>query len=144
VIDDFASRFLGMPEEHSGIQVNPSLPLRLVNALRCAPDGVFRKGESELYPRAKLRKVAAALDLPPTAEIHRSRRILQRFCHEVFEDENQELIRRLSWPTKTFVPNVKLDEPWDISELDTLWAPTESPSELADLHRQLESALRAP
>jgi hypothetical protein len=144
VIDDFASRFLGMADERSAIQVNPSLPLRLVNALRCAPDGVFRNGESELYPRAKLRKVAAGLDLPPTAEIHRSRRILQRFCHEVFENENQELIRRLSWPAKAFVPNVKLDEPWDISELDTLWAPTESPSELADLHRQLESALRTP
>jgi hypothetical protein len=142
VIDDFASRFLGMAEETSGIQVNPSLPLRLVNALRCAPDGVFRNGETELYPRAKLRKVAAGLDLPPTAEINRSRRILQRFCHEVFENENRDLIRRLSWPTQAFVPNVKLDEPWDISELDTLWAPTESPSELADLHRQLESALR--
>ena len=69
---------------------------------------------------------------------------MQRFCHEEFEAENQRLIRKLSWPAKTFVPNVKLDGPWDIAELDTLWAPTESPSELADLHRQLESALRAP
>jgi hypothetical protein len=143
VIDDFAGRFLRIEEECPRIQVNPSLPLRLVNALRCAPDGVFRNGETELYPRKKLWRVAARLDLPSTPEIRRSRRILERFCHEVFEAENQNLIRRLAWPTKAFVPNVKLDEPWDISELDTLWTPTESGSELADLHRQLESALRA-
>ena len=143
VIDDFASRFLGIDEECPRIQVNPSLPLRLVNALRCAPDGVFRNGETELYPRKKLWRVAARLDLPSTPEIRRSRRVLQRFCHEVFEAENQQLIRSLSWPTNAFVPDVKLDEPWDISELDTLWNPTESSSALADLHRQLESALRA-
>ena len=143
VIDDFATRFLGIEEECPRIEINRSLPLRLVNALRHAPDGVFRSGETELYPRAQLRRVAARLDLPSTPEIRRSRRILQRFCHEEFEAENQNLIRRLSWPTTTFVPNVKLDGPWDISELDTLWTPTESSSELDDLYRQLESALRA-
>ncbi len=143
VIDDFASTFLGVEEECPRIAVNPSLSLRLVNALRCAPDGVFRNGETELYSRAKLRRVAAALDMPSTPEIRRSRRVLQRFCHEVFEAENQQLIRKLSWPTEAFVPNVKVEEPWDISELDTLWTPVESSSELADLHRRLESALRA-
>lgn len=143
VIDDFSRRFLGVEEECPRIQVNPSLPLRLVNVLRCAADGVFRNGETELYPREKLRRVAARLDLPSTPEIRRSRRILQRFCHEVFEAENQQLIRKLSWPTEAFVPNVKLEGPWDISELDTLWTPVESSSELADLHRQLDSALRA-
>jgi hypothetical protein len=143
VIDDFASRFLGIDEECPRIEINRSLPLRLVNALRHAPDGVFRSGETELYPRARLRRVAARLDLPSTPEIRRSRRILQRFCHEEFEAENQRLIRKLSWPTADFVPNVKLDGPWDISELDTLWTPTESSSELADLYRKLESALRA-
>ncbi|HTK14908.1 MAG TPA: hypothetical protein VL769_00835 [Acidimicrobiia bacterium] len=143
VIDDFATRFLGIEEECPRIEINRSLPLRLVNVLRSAPDGVFRSGETELYPRAKLRRVAARLDLPSTPEIRRSRRILQRFCHEEFEAENQNLIRQLSWPTNSFVPNVKLDEPWDISELDTLWTPTESSSELADLYRQLASALRA-
>jgi hypothetical protein len=144
VIDDFASEFLGIDEECPRIQINPSLSLRLVNLLRVAPDGVFRDGETELYPRAKLRRAASRLDLPSTPEIRRSRRILQAFCHEEFEAENQRLIRKLSWPTEAFVPDVKLDGPWDISELDTLWAPTESPSELADLHRRLESALRAP
>jgi hypothetical protein len=144
VIDDFASGFLGIDEECPRIQINPSLSLRLVNLLRVAPDGVFRDGDTELYPRAKLRRAAAGLDLPSTSEIRRSRRILQRFCHEEFEAENQRLIRKLSWPTEAFVPDVKLDGRWDISELDTLWSPTESPSELADLHRKLESALRAP
>jgi hypothetical protein len=143
VIDDFAIRFLGIEEECPRIEINRSLPLRLVNALRYAPDGIFRTGETELYPRAQLRRVAARLDLPSTPAIRRSRRVLQRFCHEEFEAENQNLIRKLSWPTDGFVPNVKLDEPWDISELDTLWTPTESSAELADLYRELESALRA-
>ena len=144
VIDDFASRFLGMAVETSGIQVNPSLPLRLgqrpaMRTRRRLPQRRVGAVPARQAAEGRRRARPAANRRDPPLAPHPSA-LLPR----VFEDEFQELIRRLSWPAKTFVPNVKLDEPWDIAELDTLWAPTESPSELAELHRQLESALRAP
>ena len=143
IVDDFVRRFLGIDEECPPIHANPALPLRLVNVLRFAPDGLFRKGTADVYPRSALRRAAASLNLPVTPEIRRSRLILRRYCHDVFEDENQQLIRKLSWPTDSFVPPVTLSDPWDISELDALWTPRESAAELAALYDDLLDALRA-
>ena len=114
-----------------------------MNRLRQAPDGLFWNGGVERYPRRKLRAAAARLELPVSPEITRSRQILRAYCHEVFEDDNQDLIRRLSWPTHEFVPAPTLQGNWDLSELDELWTPNDSPADLARLFDELTKLLAA-
>ena len=111
--------------------------------MRLAPDGMFWDGPVERYPRRKLRAAAARLDLPSSPEVKRSRRILRAYCRDVFEDENRELIRRRSWPTTEFVPAPNLRGPWDVSELDDLWTPKDSPAELARFLDELRAMLEA-
>jgi hypothetical protein len=130
-VSDFTHTFLNVESSGPDIQENPGLSLELVNRLRQAPDGMFWTGAVERYPRRKLRAAAARLDLPASPEVKRSRQILRAYCREVFEDDNRELLRRLSWPTAEFVPAAKLRGSWDLAELDDLWTPKDSPTELA-------------
>ena len=70
--------------------------------------------------------------------------MLRAYCHREFEAENLALIRRLDWATPDFVPPVtETNTGTEIAELDALWAPTESPNELARLYERLDSLLRA-
>ena len=142
-VSDFTHVFLNVDSRGPDIQENPGLSLELVNRLRQAPDGLFWNGAVERYPRRKLRAAAAHLDLPASPETKRSRHILRAYCREVFEDDNRELIRRLSWPTAEFVPPAKLRGRWDLAELDDLWTPKDSPAELARLFDKLSNALGA-
>jgi hypothetical protein len=142
-VSDFARTFLGIQTRGPDIQENSGLPLELVNRLRLAPDGQFWNGRVERYPRGKLRAAAAHLELPSSPETKRSRQILRAYCREQFEDENQELIRRLGWPATEFVPAPKLRGSWDLSELDDLWTPKDSPAALAALFDELSARLAA-
>jgi hypothetical protein len=142
-VSDFARAFLNVETSGPDIQENAGLPLELVNRLRQAPDGMFWNGAVERYPRRKLRAAAARLDLPASPEVKRSRQVLRAYCREVFEDDNRELARRLSWPTPDFVPDANLRGSWDLAELDDLWTPKDSPAELARLFDQLRAMLEA-
>jgi hypothetical protein len=142
-VSDFTRIFVGVDSSGPDIQENSALPLELVNRLRQAPDGVFWNGGVERYPRRKLRAAAARLELPASPEVKRSRHILRAYCREVFEDENRDLIRRRSWPTQEFVPAARLRGRWDVSELDELWTPDDSPAELARLFDELSKTLAA-
>ncbi|MDQ1511313.1 MAG: hypothetical protein QOG50_3157 [Actinomycetota bacterium] len=140
-VSDFTRTFLSIDTSGPDIHENSGLPLELVNRLRHAPDGVFWNGAVERYPRRKLRAAAARLELPASPEIKRSRHILRAYCREVFEDDNRELIRQLSWPTHEFVPAARIRGHWDLTELDDLWTPNDSPAELARLFDELSTAL---
>ena len=71
----------------------------------------------------------------------RSRQVLRAYCRDGFEDDNQELIRRLAWPATEFVPAAKIQGQWDVSELDDLWTPKDSPAELTRLFDELSARL---
>ncbi len=146
-VRDFLRRFLSLDEECADVHENPGLPLELANVLRHAPNGWFwsNGGETETYPRARVREVFAELDIAESPSIRRSRLILQQYCHDLFESENAELIRRLEWPTAGFVPSADgLGDEWEIAELDTLWAPAASDSERSLLYWALRAALAEP
>jgi len=143
-VEDFVRRFVSLPEDCPNVHSNPGLPLQLVNMLRLAPEGRFWHGNGavETYPRWKYSAVFEGLDIVDSERIARSRLILQQYSHEVFEEENQALIRQLAWPIDAFVPPVDgLDDGWDIGELDALWTPDASEAELALLLHALRAAL---
>jgi hypothetical protein len=148
-VEDFVRTFLSLNESCPEIYENAGLPLELVNVLRRAPEGVFWDKATEKYPRRELKAAFAGLTMPESPKIQRSRLILRQYCHEVFEPENQELIRRLGWNTSNFVPPAeRLDRGWSLSELDTLWAPEASDAELSllftVLRNYLDRAAEAP
>jgi hypothetical protein len=142
-VSDFARTFLGIDAGGADIQENSALPLELVNRLRLAPEGVFWNGTAEHYPRGKLRAAAAHLELPSSPATKRSRQILRAYCREMFEADNQQLIRQLGWPATEFVPAATLRGEWELSELDDLWTPKDTPDELAKLFDELTARLAA-
>jgi hypothetical protein len=143
-VRDFVSRFLSLEAGDADAHANPGLPLELVNVLRHAPVGWFwaRGTNQETYPRRHVRKIFEGLEIEESPAIQRSRLILQQYCHETFEHENKELVQRLEWPTDGLVPSAtNLDEPWDVAELDDLWAPDASEMERAFFFWALRAAL---
>ncbi|MGH9027746.1 MAG: hypothetical protein ACRDWD_16780 [Acidimicrobiia bacterium] len=143
-VQDFVGRFLSFGDVQTDAHANPGLPLQLVNMLRYAPEGWFwsRGTQTETYPRRQLRKVFEDLEIEESPKIQRSRLILQQYCHEVFELENQQLARRLDWATDSFVPSaVGLAAGWDIGELDRLWVPDASDVEREFFYWALRTAL---
>jgi len=143
-VADFLHRFLSLDEDTPDVHENPGLPLQVVNVLRFAPEGWFysENGEVETYPRRKLRKVFEGLEVGDDVSIRRSRLILQQYCNQVFERQNQELIGRLRWSTAEFVPPARgLEGECDIADLDRLWAPDASEAECALLYHALRAAL---
>jgi hypothetical protein len=144
VVEDFARHIACADGEFPDIRANRALPLGVVNALRLAPDGLFWNGDAERYSRRDLKTAVAQLDYTETDSVRRSRFVLRAYCHREFEAENLALIRRLDWATPDFVPPVtETNTGTEIAELDALWAPTESPNELARLYERLDSLLRA-
>jgi len=143
VVADFARHFVGTNADGPDIRENTGLPLEFVNRLRQAPPGMFWSGDTERYPRRRLRAAAANLDLPPTDATRRSRRVLRAYCREVFEAGNAQLIERLQWATTEFVPPAPLDGAWDLLELDDLWTPDLPAAELARFFDELQTTLSA-
>ena len=144
-VEDFVRRFLLLEERCDDVRANPGLPLSLVNVLRHAPTGWFWTW-SEDRPidtpwRGRVGTLLDGSEIQESARIRRSRAILQSYCHDVFESENQELIRRLGWPLEHFVPPTELDVGWSLGELDDLWTPEASEAERALLYQVLRAAL---
>jgi hypothetical protein len=140
-VEDFVRTYLSLDERCPNLHENVGLPLELVNALRRAPDGVFWDKGDEKYPRRALKAAFEGVTIPESPKIHRSRLILRQYCYEVFEPENQELIRRLAWSTANFVLPAEELGAWSLSELDALWAPDASDAELALLFTVLQNNL---
>jgi len=144
-VEDFVRQFVSLDERCDDVHANAGLPLELVNILRDSPRGWFYTEsvgvDPDTYPRSKVRELLEGLEISESPKIRRSRLILQQHCHEVFEPENQALIRRLGWPIANFVPPAELDREWELRELDALWAPEASESERALLYHALRAAL---
>jgi hypothetical protein len=75
----------------------------------------------------------------------RSRQVLQRFCFEEHEADNQRLIEMLGWKIDHLVPPTPDDEDAiaepSIAELDQLWNPRHSTAELQLLLTAVDAAL---
>jgi hypothetical protein len=144
VVVDFARRSLGLEVSSTDApRINRGLPLEVVNLLRSAPRGTFW---SSAHDNAELRRIKDLFDdiqIPESAEVRRSRRILQAFCHQTFEAGNRELIRELGWATTEFVPAP--DEPVEgtIEDLDELWSARASAPEQEILFHAIEQAVNA-
>ena len=89
----------------------------------------------------RIKDLFGDLQIPESAEVRRSRRILQAFCHQTFEAGNRELIRELGWATTEFVPAP--DEPVEgtIEDLDELWSARASGPEQEILFHAIDQAL---
>jgi len=144
VVVDFARHNLEVevvPSEAPPI--NRGLPLEVVNLLRAAPRGRFWSSEHDNSELRRIKELIGDLEIPESAEVRRSRRILQAFCHETFEAGNRELIRELGWATTEFVPGP--DEPVDggLEDLDELWSVRASGPEREILFYAIEQAVNA-
>jgi hypothetical protein len=151
VVSDFTRVFLGLehvPTASSDVWENQGLSLDVVNVLRHAPPGLFWTSPHDNEKLGRLRNLGLA-EWPITESTNalRSRIILQAFCYEEYEPENEELIRRLSWPTDHFVPPAgsDLDEhDIDLTELDRLWEPDGPEQERELLFHALSALLERP
>jgi ABC-type polysaccharide/polyol phosphate transport system ATPase subunit len=145
VVTDFARRNLEIEVPPGDAPpINRGLPLELVNLLRSAPTGMFWSSAHDNANLQRIKTLFKDVQIPESAEVRRSRLILQAFCHRTFEAGNRELIRKLGWPTTEFVPPP--DEPveGELEDLDDLWSPNASPRELEDLFAAIAQALDAP
>jgi hypothetical protein len=147
VVTDFASSFLRLdePPDASGVNVNPGMPLDLVNRLRFAPralldtparaSGGWRQGE--------LGPISQAWGVPESDEAVTSRRLLHRFAYESFEDDNRVMLAALSSPIPWFIPTPDIDDaiPFDelLGQLDRLWMPAADETTLAYLYAALDA-----
>jgi hypothetical protein len=141
---DFAEHFLGAADlaldERDDHRVNVGLPLELVNAMRIGPPELLGRDTFDNRSLGRLQSVLRDFDVPESARIHRSRLVLQAYCHERFGEENRMLVETERWPAGEFVPAAGLTE-WDLTELDDLWRPEASAGELALLYRALVAAI---
>ncbi len=141
VATDFDRRFLrgadapvapDLPWENQG------LPLDVVRALRAAPRGLLWESPHDNRAVGRIKKLAERLDGPESEDARRSRRILKRYCHDLYETGNRELISELGWDTDAFIQGGEVaEESGDLSLLDELWTSRASPLELALLHQAL-------
>jgi hypothetical protein len=147
VVTDFAKVFLGINDAvhlSGSTWENRGLPLELVNILRYAPSGQFWESP---HDNRKLRQLRAlGLGSWPTSgspKAHRSRTVLQAFCHAEFEPENRQMIHDLRWPTDHFVPppTDQSDVSADLMALDDLWEPDASDWERELLFHALATLL---
>ena len=67
--------------------INRGLPLEVVNLLRSAPRGRFWSSEHDNRSCDGSRELFGDVQIPESAEVRRSRLILQAFCHRTFEAE---------------------------------------------------------
>lgn len=144
VVVDFARRNLGLEVSSTEApRINRGLPLEVVNLLRSAPRGTFW---SSAHDNSELRRIKSLFDevqIPESAEVRRSRLILQAFCHQAFEAGNQGLIRELGWATSEFVPAPGEPVEGELEDLNELWAPNASGPELEILFHAITRALSA-
>jgi hypothetical protein len=86
----------------------------------------------------RVKKLAERLDGAESEDARRSRRILKRYSHDLYEAGNRELITELGWDTDAFIQGVgHAGESGDLSRLDELWTSRASQLEQALLHSAL-------
>jgi hypothetical protein len=140
---DFAHHFLGRDArpEATHAWLNRGLPLEVMNALHRAPEKLRSSAKVHRMKETAL----ADLSAPESGEIVRSRRLLQAYCHSVFESGNRQLLATMGWDAQAFVPAADAIEDHDISHvlqtIEDLWEPKASPVELAALYASLEQAI---
>jgi hypothetical protein len=149
VVTDFARVFLGMEDlvtaKSSERRSNVGLPLDLLILLRDAPPGMFWSSDRDNRRLDQLRNLLSTWDVPESRRVRRSRLVLQHYCHEQFESDNQRLIEKLGWHATNFVPPVSRDDApdlGDIEELNQLWRTNASDGERHLLFLALDRLLR--
>ncbi len=148
IVSDFLQEFLEIDDldvAATDVWANPGLPLELANVLREARLGRFWSSAHHNAKIRPLKLLAAGWSIPPTAEIARSRLILQHYCHERFEADNKRLVRQLGWPIEHLVAPVE-DETFvygGLEELNDLWSSHQSAAEREMLYQALEQLLEA-
>jgi hypothetical protein len=85
---------------------NQGLPLDVVRALRGAPRGLLWESPHDNHALGRVKKLAQRLDGAEFEDARRSRRILERYCHDHYEAGNRELIAELGWDTDAFIQGV--------------------------------------
>ena len=148
VIIDFAATFLGVPdlEPPSEDRDNVGFSLELVNMLRHAPADLFWTSPHDNRMLSQLRRMGAAeWPIAESSKSRESRVLLQAFCHHKYEQGNQQLIRCFDWHTDHFVPPVPgfTCTSVDVTELDRLWEPDATESELELLFYALSALLES-
>jgi hypothetical protein len=143
VVFDFAHGFLGIanPPTIDSPRKNVAMPMELANLLRDAPRELWTgTSESVLEVGYRQRRIAnLGLDwaVPESPSANRAREVLHAYAHSEFEEGNQQLIRRLGWPTPSFVTPPPAEGRHHLEELDELWAPAASSTERQYLHAAL-------
>lgn len=144
VVVDFARHFLGVGADSdlafTGDPANVGLPLELINLLSRAPKDFFGPTVHDNRKFERVKALLAGLEAPPSSETERGRRLLQSWCHQRFESSNKDLLRRLDWPTESFVPP-KGEAIHDLGPLDALWRSSASPMEVEAFLRLLDLQL---
>jgi hypothetical protein len=148
VVVDFATTFLGVPDlkVSSEDRDNVGFSLELVNMLQHAPPNLFWTSPHDNRMLAQLRRIGAAeWPITESSKSRDSRELLQAFCHQRYEQGNQQLIRCFDWHTDHFVPPVAgfTDRAVDVTELDRLWEPDASEAELELLFHALSALLES-
>lgn len=146
LVTDFKQRFLdlgGIEVEDRSTWSNPGLPLEVVNALRLAPKGLLWSNEHDNVRLDAVKEILRDMEFTESAEIARSRRVLQAHAHETFEVGNLEMIAAMGWATDSFVPAVEDLPVTDrkLKTIDELWRPRASEAELALLYSAIGHAV---
>lgn len=135
VVADFAHHFLDLEPDLTSLrtQANVGLPLVWVNVFAALP--------ALWGTRADNRHMAALRELFEDVAVHddavdTGRRVLQRWAHRHFEEDNQRLLAATGWDVSDWLPDV--DAPSDdLALIDELWAPRASEAELLLVERLL-------
>ena len=136
--DRFFLRGADAPPAPDAPWTNQGLPLDVVRALRAAPKGLLWESPHDNRAMVRVKELSERLEGAESEDVRRSRRILKRYCHDLYEAGNRELISELGWDTDAFVEGAEgIEEPPDLSLLDELWTSRASPLELGLLHQAL-------
>jgi hypothetical protein len=141
VATDFDRRFLrgaDAPVAPDSPWENQGLPLDVIRALRAAPKGLLWESPHDNRAMGRVKKLVERLDGAESEDARRSRRILKRYSHDLYEAGNRELISELRWDTDGLIQGAGVaEESGDLSLLDELWTSRASPLELGLLHQAL-------
>ncbi len=136
LIADFAGRYLGVEASGTGERANRGLPLEVVSVLRASPPGMFWQRSFVSKRVDRIKDLLDGWTIPSEERIALSRRVLQKYAHEMFAAENTEL----GWPD--FVPPPEHGEEIPgLEAVDELWAPQASAAELALMFHALDTAV---
>lgn len=128
VVVDFARHFLGtqLTGGSDDRSDNVGLSLDLTNLLQASEFDDFWSTAHENATFNRIKTVLSTVTVDPSPAALAGRDVLQAWCHERFADRNAALFAHLGCDAAPFVPPV--DAAGDLSRLDELWAPPDSPA----------------